>query len=69
MCKFDCRARGSRALVHVKQLHGYDLVFRGSGELARLVVPAVCRLLLLDEVHCSMLATHFGANKMHKLSS
>ena len=36
-------ARGSHALFHVKQLHGFDLVFRGSGELARLVVPAICR--------------------------
>ena len=35
--------RGSHALFHVKQLHGFDLVFRGSGESARLVVPAICR--------------------------
>ena len=43
MCKIARRARGSHALFHVKQLHGFDLVYRGSGELARLVVPAACR--------------------------
>ena len=43
MRKIACRARGSHALFHVKQLHGFDLVYRGSGELARLVVPAACR--------------------------
>ena len=36
-------ARGSHVLFHVKQLHGFDLVYRGSGELARLVVPAAFR--------------------------
>ena len=41
--KIDCHARGSHAFFHVKQLHGFDLVYRGSGESARLVVPAVCR--------------------------
>ena len=43
MHKIARRARGSHALFHVKQLHGFDLVYRGSGELARLVVPAACR--------------------------
>ena len=43
MRKIAHRARGSHALFHVKQLHGFDLVYRGSGELARLVVPATCR--------------------------
>ena len=43
MRKTARHARGSHALFHVKQLHGFDLVFRGSGESARLVVPAVCR--------------------------
>ena len=43
MRKIARRARGSHALFHVKQLHGFDLVYRGSGELARLVVPAACR--------------------------
>ena len=43
MRKFACHARGSHALFHVKQLHSFDLVFRGSGESARLVVPAICR--------------------------
>ena len=69
MRKIACRTRYSHALFHVKQLHSFDLVFHGSGESARLVMPAICRQLLLDEVHCSMLATHFGARKMHKLLS
>ena len=43
MRKIARRARGSHVLFHVKQLHGFDLVYRGSGELARLVVPAACR--------------------------
>ena len=43
MCKIAHCARGSHALFHVKQLHGFDLVCCGSGELARLVVPAACR--------------------------
>ena len=43
MHKFAHHARGPHALLHVKQLHSYDLVFRGSGEKARLVVPGVCR--------------------------
>ena len=34
-------ARGSHTLFHVKQFYGFDLVFRGSGESARLVVPAI----------------------------
>ena len=37
------RTRGSHALFRIKQLHGFDSVFRGSSESARLVVPAVCR--------------------------
>ena len=43
MRKIARHTRGLHALFHVKQLHGFDLVFRGSGELARLVVPAACR--------------------------
>ena len=43
MRKIARRARGSHALFHVKQLQGFDLVFHGSGESARLVVPAICR--------------------------
>ena len=43
MRKIVHHARGSHALFHVKQLHSFDLVFRSSGESARLVVPAVCR--------------------------
>ena len=41
--KIAHRTRGSHALFHVKQLHGFDLVYCSSGELARLVVPAACR--------------------------
>ena len=37
MCKLACHAMRPHALFYVKQLHCYDLVFRGSGELARLV--------------------------------
>ena len=43
MRKIAHRARGSHALCHVKQLHGLDLVYHGSGESARPVVPATCR--------------------------
>ena len=43
MRKITRHARGSHALFHVKQLHSFDLVYHGSGELARLVVPAACR--------------------------
>ena len=43
MRKLARHARGSHALFHVKQLHSFDLVYRGSGELVRLVVPATCR--------------------------
>ena len=43
MRKITRHTRGSHTLLHVKQLHGLDLVFRGSGESARLVVPAICR--------------------------
>ena len=43
MRKIANHARGSHALFHVKQLRGFDLVYHGSGELARLVVPAPCR--------------------------
>ena len=43
MCKIAHHARVSHALFHVKQLHSSNLVFRGSGEPARLAVPAVCK--------------------------
>ena len=43
MREIACHARGSHALFHVKQLHGFDLVLCSSGELARLMVPAICR--------------------------
>ena len=67
MQKLGRRARGSHAEFHVRELHGFELVFRGTNEASRLVIPASCRSLLLDEVHCSKLAAHFGAKKMHKL--
>ena len=37
------RARGSHAQFHIRDLHGFELVFRGSNESARLVIPASCR--------------------------
>ena len=43
MCKIAHHARDSHALFHVKQLHGFDLVYCGSGESMRLMVPAICR--------------------------
>ena len=43
MRKIARHARGSHALFHMKQLHGFDLVFCSSGESARLVVPVICR--------------------------
>ena len=43
MHKFVKRLHGSHALFHVRSVHGLELVFRGSGQAARLVVPAMCR--------------------------
>ena len=37
------RARGSHAKFHVRELHRVELVYRGTNESARLVIPASCR--------------------------
>ena len=43
MRKLVRRAKGTHAMFHVRARHGVELVFRGQGDAARLVVPAVCR--------------------------
>ena len=43
MRKLVRRARGTHAELHVGSRHGLELVFRGQGEAARLVVPRVCQ--------------------------
>ncbi len=43
MSKLARRARGTHPLFHVRSRHGVDVVVRGTGETARLVVPADCR--------------------------
>ena len=43
MAKLVRRARGTHALFHVRTRHGVDVVVRGTGDAARLVVPASCR--------------------------
>ena len=68
MRKLVRRARGTHAEFHVGSRHGLELVFRGQGEAARLVVPRVCQQVLLDEAHCSQVAAHFGARRMYALS-
>ena len=67
MRKLVRRARGDHAQFHVGTRHGLELVFRGQGEAARLVVPRVCQQVLLDEAHCSHVAAHFGARRMYAL--
>ena len=67
MRKLARRAHGTHAMFHVGTRHGFELVFRGKGEAARLVVPRICRQLLLDEAYCSKLSAHFGARKMYGL--
>ena len=67
MRKLVRRARGTHAEFHVGSRHGLELVFRGQGEAARLVVPRVCQQVLLDEAHCSQVAAHFGAWRMYAL--
>ena len=61
------RARGTHAMFHVGTRHGFEFIFRGQGEAARLVVPKSCHQLLLNEAHCSKLSAHFGARKMYGL--
>ena len=43
MQKLVRRAKGTRALFHVRSKHGVEVVLRGTGDAARLVVPASCR--------------------------
>ena len=43
MSKLVRRAQGSHPLFHVRSRHGVNVVVRGTGESARLVVPADCR--------------------------
>ena len=43
MRKLTRRARGTHAMFHVGSRHGLELIFRGSGVAARLVVPSSCR--------------------------
>ena len=43
MAKLVRRARGTHGLFHVRSRHGVDVVLRGTGDTARLVVPASCR--------------------------
>ena len=67
MRKLVRRARGTHAELHVGSRHGLELVFRGKGEAARLVVPMMYQQVLLDEAHCSHVAAHFGARRMYAL--
>ena len=43
MRKLVRRAQGSHASFHIRELHGFKLVFRGTQGAARLVIPASCR--------------------------
>ena len=54
-------------MFQVATRRGLELVFRGQGEAARLVVPKNYCQLQLDEAHCSKLSAHFGARKMFGL--
>ena len=67
MFKLVRRARGDHAEFHVGSRHALELVFRGQGEAARLVVPGVYQQMLLDEAHCSHVAAHFGVRSMYAL--
>ena len=40
MRKIARRARGVHPQFHVQMRHGLELVFRGQGNLARLIIPA-----------------------------
>ena len=61
MWKLVRRAHDICAQFHLRSRHKLELVFRGQGEAAKLVVPRVCQQLLLDEGHCNHVAAHFGA--------
>ena len=41
--KFVRRAKGEHALFHVRSKHGVQLVYRGTGDNARLYIPSSCR--------------------------
>ena len=43
MQKLVRRARGTHALFYVRSRHGVEVVLRGTGDAARLVVLASCR--------------------------
>ena len=43
MQKLVRRARGTHALFHVWSRQGVEVVLHGTGDAARLVVPASCR--------------------------
>ena len=43
MQKLVRRAQGSHASFHIRELHGFKLVFRGPQGAAQLVIPASCR--------------------------
>ena len=43
MRKLVRRATGNHAGFHIRELHGFKLVFRGPQGAARLVIPAACR--------------------------
>ena len=43
MKKLIRRAQGSHASFHIRELHGFKLVFCGPQGAARLVIPASCR--------------------------
>ena len=67
MRKLVRRALGTHEQFHVGSRHGLELVFRGQGEAARLVVSQLCQQVLLDEAHCSHVAAHFGARRRYAL--
>ena len=43
MQELVCRATGAHASFHIRELHGFKLVFRGPQAAARLVTPVSCR--------------------------
>ena len=51
MQKLVRRAHETHVQFHVGSRHGLELVFRGPGEAARLVVPWMYQQILLDEAH------------------
>ena len=67
MQKLVRRVHGAHAQFYVGSRHGPELVFRGQGEAARLVMPRFCQQVLLDKAHCSHVAPHFGAWRVYAL--